>query len=109
MTCWECLIFSVLFIQVFSFTPYRNAVLVEHEYPGTVGRAVLDTIDQTDTVKGIIYMFQILFQTADNADFNMARKREYRSEDGDNHELEPHLQERVAQDEILQKLNSDET
>jgi hypothetical protein len=108
MTCWECLIFSVLFIQVFTFTPYRNAVLVQHEYPGTVGRAVLDTIDQTDTVKGIIYMFQILFQRADNADFHMARKRDYRSEDGNDLELEPHLQEGVAGDEILQKLNSDE-
>jgi hypothetical protein len=108
MTCWECLIFSVLFIQVFSFTPYRNAVLVQHEYPGTVGRAVLDTIDQTDTVKGIIYMFQVVFQKADNADFETARRRSYGSEDGDTHELEPQITTRVSRDEILQKLNSDE-
>jgi len=106
MTCWESLIFAVLFIQVFSFTPYRNAVLLKHEHPATVGRAVWDTLDQTDTYRGVIYMFQVLFQRADSSDFNMAKKQ-YKSEDGDAHELEPQLKE-GAQEEILQKLNSDE-
>ncbi|KFZ08446.1 hypothetical protein V502_09349 [Pseudogymnoascus sp. VKM F-4520 (FW-2644)] len=113
MTCWESLIFSILFIKVFSFTPYRNAVLVQHEHPETVGRAVMDTINQMDIVRGVIYMFQILFQRADDADFCMAREEygsangsENGSENGASYELEPVHNQSVAMDEILQNLNS---
>jgi hypothetical protein len=106
MTCWESLIFAVLFIQVFSFTPYRNAVLHQHEVPATVQSAIMDTISQMDIVKGVVYMFQILFHTADKADSKMARKM-YKSKDGRSHELEPQLTVGIN-DELLQKLNSDE-
>lgn len=106
MTCWESFIFSILFIQVFSFTRYRNAVLNDHEQPATVWRAVLDTLNQMDLVKGVWYMFQVMFWKADAADFNM-EKKSYKLEDGDSQEHEP-LPDALAAAEILQKLNSDE-
>jgi hypothetical protein len=106
MTCWESLIFAVLFIQVFSFTPYRTAVIHQHEMPATVQRAIMDTVSQMDIVKGVIYMFQILFQQADKADKKNARKL-YKSKDGQDHELEPQLAVEMN-DELLQKLNSEE-
>lgn len=106
MTCWESLIFAVWFIQVFSFTPYREAVLHAHEVPATVKRAILDTISQMDIVKGIVYMFQILFHTADKADSKILRKL-FKPKDGQSHQLEPHSVVGVN-DELLQKLNSEE-
>ncbi|KAE9965347.1 hypothetical protein EG328_009798 [Venturia inaequalis] len=106
MTCWESLVFAVLFIQVFSFTPYRTAVIHQHEMPATVQRAIVDTISQMDIVKGLVYMFQILCQKADQADTKNAKKL-YKSKDGQSHELEPQRITSVN-DELLQKLNSDE-
>lgn len=106
MTCWESLIFAVLFIQVFSFTPYRTAVVHQHEMPATVQRAIVDTISQMDIVKGLVYMFQILFQRADMADTKNAKRLD-KSMDGEGRELEPQRSTSVK-DDLLQKLNSDE-
>lgn len=106
MTCWESLIFAVLFIQVFSFSPYRTAVIHQHEMPATVQRAIVDTTSQMDIVKGVVYMFQIMFQQADKADTKNARKL-YKLKDGSSHELEPQRTPEMN-DELLQKLNSDE-
>lgn len=106
--------FSILFIQVFSFTPYRNAVLVQHEHPGTIGRAVLDTLNQADIFRSMVYMYQIIFQKADEADFQIARK-EYGPErhsdgdgngNGDGEEYEADHSDSVVMDEVLQNLNS---
>ena len=69
MTCWECLIWSILFLKVFTFTPYRNAVLQERAArPAKVERAAMDTLNQMDLIRGTIYMFQILFCMADRKD-----------------------------------------
>ena len=75
MTCWESVIFAVLFIKVFSFKPYRVAVLEGHEHPATVGRAALDTLNQMDIAQGTLYLFQILFRVADKADLKTEKSR----------------------------------
>jgi hypothetical protein len=78
MTCWESVIFAVFFIKIFSFKPYRNAVLEGHEHPATVRRAVLDTLNQMDIINGTLYLFQILFQVADKADLETEKSRKAR-------------------------------
>jgi len=112
MTCWESLIFAILFLQVFSFTPYRNAVLYDQVKPETVWRAVKDTLNQMDLVRGTWYMFQILFRNADRADSEDASKARikqgrYGNVAADETDMESRHSDE-SQSHILQKLNSDE-
>jgi len=112
MTCWESLIFAILFLKVFSFTPYRNAVLEDHVKPATVGRAVKDTLNQMDIVRGTWYMFQVIFHTADRADSDDASRARIKQGRYDNisayenEEESRHSNE--SQSHILQKLSSNE-
>lgn len=112
MTCWESLIFAILFLQVFSFTPYRNAVLEDLERPATVGRAVKDTLNQMDIVKGTWYLFQIIFHTADRADsedMSRLRIKQGRYDNVAAYESEVELRHsEESHSHILQKLNSQE-
>jgi hypothetical protein len=111
MTCWESLMLAILFIKIFSFTPYRNAVLQGREKPATVGRAVLDTLNQMDIIKGAVYLFQIFFRMADKADSKTFEKRQTTStryaiiglDDGEIHDTSG-----ASPRHILQKLNSDD-
>jgi hypothetical protein len=111
MTCWESLMLAILFIKIFSFTPYRNAVLQGREKPATVGRAVLDTLNQMDIIKGAVYLFQMFFRMTDKADSKTFEKRQTTStryaiiglDDGEIHDTS-----RASPRHILQKLNSDD-
>lgn len=113
MTCWESLIFAVLFLKVFTFTPYRVAVLQGREQPATVGRAVLDCINQMDIVRGTVYLFQILVGRADRADSRNAEKfpmvetryASVGSEDGEMHDLEATHSD-TSRSNMLRNLNS---
>ena len=75
--------------------------------PATVERAVLDTLNQMDVVKGTVYMFQVLFHMADKADskyFEKSPTAGDQSDDGEIHSVSTRGQNSL----VLQKLNSDD-
>jgi hypothetical protein len=90
---------------------FMNAVLQGREKSATVGRAVLDTLNQMDIIKGAVYLFQIFFRMADKADSKTFEKRQTTStryaiiglDDGEIHDTSG-----ASPRHILQKLNSDD-